>query len=129
MYFKTVVFTALFMTGGALANPTFTSEEAKRGEALYNSKCSSCHGRELIAKGDPPSLTGEQFGNGWFNKSLADRFGAIKESMPPNDAGNLPDRDVLDIIAYILKFNGYAAGATPLPTQPSAMEAVTIQKR
>jgi len=48
--------------------------------------------------------------------------------MPPNDAGNLADNDVRDILAYILKFNGFDSGSQPLPASAGEMNALTIGK-
>ena len=128
MNFKAVFMAACFFPTVAVAEPLFTSAEADRGEAIYNSKCASCHGRNLVSRGDPPSLTGEPFTIGWIGKSVGDRFTAIKETMPPNDAGNLPDENVRDIIAYILKFNGFDAGPKPLPTSSAELDALKINK-
>ena len=128
MNFKAVFMAACFFPTVAVAEPLFTSAEADRGEAIYNSKCASCHGRNLVSRGDPPSLTGEPFTIGWISKSVGDRFTAIKETMPPNDAGNLPDDNVRDVIAYILKFNGFDAGSKPLPTSSAELDALKINK-
>jgi len=128
MYFRMVLIICCFTPTLGLTEPLFTAAEAQRGEGLYNSKCASCHSRNLVSRGDPPSLTGEPFTNGWIGKSVGDRFTAIKETMPPNDAGNLPDNDVRDIIAYVLKFNGFDAGSKPLPTSAGEMDALTIAK-
>ena len=128
MYFRLALMASCFAATTAFADPLFTAAEAQRGEGLYNSKCASCHGRNLVSRGDPPSLTGEPFTIGWIGKSVGDRFTAIKETMPPNDAGNLPDSDVRDIIAYVLKFNGFDVGAKSLPTSAGEMDALTIAK-
>ena len=118
----------LALSAPAFAEPLFTAAEAERGEGLYNSKCASCHGRNLVSRGDPPSLTGEPFELGWMGKTLGDRFAAIKETMPPKEAGDLPDQTVRDIIAYVLKFNGFEAGAKPLPEAEGDMAAIRIAK-
>ena len=118
----------LFLSAPAFAEPIYSAAEAERGEALYNSKCSSCHGRDLVSKGDPPSLTGEPFQLGWMGKSVGDRFAAIKETMPPKEAGELPDQTVRDIIAYVLRFNGFEAGAKPLPQEAAALDGIKIAK-
>lgn len=128
MSLRVVLLLSCFIPTLACAEPLFTAAEAERGEALYNSKCATCHGRNLVSRGDPPSLTGEPFTIGWIGKSVGDRFAAIKETMPPNDAGNLPDENVRDIIAYVLKFNGFDAGSKSLPKSAGEMDALTISK-
>jgi mono/diheme cytochrome c family protein len=128
MYFRLAFMTACFLPSLALSAPLYTAAEAERGEALYNSKCASCHGRNLVSRGDPPSLTGEPFTLGWVGKSVGDRFAAIKETMPPNDAGNLPDEAVRDIIAYVLKFNGFESGSKPLPSSAAELSGLKIEK-
>ncbi len=118
----------ILLSQPGIAEPVYTSAEADRGEALYNSKCASCHGRNLVSKGDPPSLTGEPFELGWVGKSVGDRFAAIKETMPPKEAGELPDQTVRDIVAYVLKFNGFESGSKPLPATKEELEAINIAK-
>jgi mono/diheme cytochrome c family protein len=110
------------------ASGVYAEADAQRGQAAYASRCATCHGRALISTNDAPSLVGEPFAIGWKGKTLGERFTAIKETMPPNNPGDLPDQFVIDVLAFILKSNGFAAGATPLPSDPAALDQILIPK-
>ncbi len=116
------------MAQTSVAGGVYTEAEAQRGQAAYASKCASCHGRDLNSKGDAPGLVGEPFTFGWKGQTLGERFARIKESMPPNDAGNLADQMVVDVMAYVLKVNGYPPGAAALPTEAAKLEQIVIPK-
>lgn len=112
----------------SVSTGVYTEAEAQRGQGAYASRCATCHGRALISTNDAPSLVGEPFAIGWKGKTLGERFTIIKESMPPNNPGDLPDRFVIDVLAFILKSNGYAPGASPLPEDPADLEKFIIPK-
>ena len=112
----------------SVSTGVYTEAEAQRGQAAYASRCATCHGRALVSTNDAPSLVGEPFAIGWKGKTLAERFTTIKESMPPNNPGDLTDRFVIDVLAFILKSNGYAPGGNPMPEDPADLEKFIIPK-
>lgn len=112
----------------SVASGVYAEADAQRGQAAYASRCATCHGRALISNNDAPSLVGEPFAIGWKGKTLAERFTVIKETMPPNNPGDLPDQFVIDVLAFILKSNGYAPGAQSLPSDPAALERFIIPR-
>ena len=59
---------------------------------------------------DGPELWGDQFLAQWENKTVAAFFTRIQTTMPEDAPGSLTDKDVLDIVAYVLKTNGFPAG-------------------
>jgi S-disulfanyl-L-cysteine oxidoreductase SoxD len=126
-----IAYTAL---GAVSASPesimsgVFTEAQLKRGEEKYQSACASCHGAELTSS-DPefPSLTGPQFNWNWRKKTLAERLHRVRTTMPPNAIGSLSDQEHLDIIAYVLKANGYPAGQKELTPDPAALGAIIVQ--
>jgi hypothetical protein len=46
----------------------------------------------------------------WQTKPLAEKFEKVKATMPPGKGGSLADQEYLDIVAFILNFNGYPTG-------------------
>jgi mono/diheme cytochrome c family protein len=93
----------------------FTAAQAERGERVFMRVCARCHGRDLMATDrDAANLTGPEFDVGWIGKTIAERFRTIKVNMPPNDPGNQTDQVYLDIIGFILSFNGYKPGSREL---------------
>ena len=114
----------------SIMSGVFSEAQIKRGEEKYQSACASCHGAEL-ASPDPefPSLTGPQFNWNWRKKTLAERLHRVRTTMPPNAIGSLSDQDHLDIIAHILKFNGYPAGQKELTPDMAALGSIIVEPR
>ena len=92
----------------------FTEAQAERGKtALSQNGCNGCHGAEL--GGDKgPALKGERFMTDWENGSLNRLFTKIRDTMPPLNAEQVPPATKLDIVAYLLKVNGFPSGAGTL---------------
>jgi mono/diheme cytochrome c family protein len=103
------------------ASGVFTAEQAKNGEAVFQAKCAGCHGTDLHSiEPEAPDLTEGAFRFGWQGKTIADRFEEIRRTMPYGNARSLDDQTYIDIVAYILQFNGIPAGKQKLePTDPA----------
>jgi quinoprotein glucose dehydrogenase len=105
----------------------FTEEQAKKGEAAYQRVCASCHGADLHStEAEAPDLTDGAFKFGWREKTIAERFETIRKTMPPGKAGNLDDQTYLDIVTYILRFNGVPAGDRALQPDQNLLKQIVI---
>jgi mono/diheme cytochrome c family protein len=102
----------------------YTLEQAKRGEALYDQQCSSCHGADMNGGEMAPGLSGGEFTANWNDLSLGDLFERMRISMPQNAPGSLSRQDNADILAFILHKGNYPAGKTDLPTQTEVLNTV-----
>jgi mono/diheme cytochrome c family protein len=102
----------------------YTSDQAVRGEADYRARCASCHGVSLEGTDDGPSLAGRDFREDWNGANVADLFEKIQFTMPANRPGRLTDDQDADILAYILKFNGFPAGRSALSTSVDELRGV-----
>jgi mono/diheme cytochrome c family protein len=91
----------------------YTSEQAARGNAAYNTNCATCHRADLNG-GEGRALVGRRFFDSWGEDTLDSLFAVIRERMPANKPGSLDEGTSLDILAYILQRNDYPAGATAL---------------
>jgi mono/diheme cytochrome c family protein len=109
------------------ASGVFTAEQAKNGESVFQARCAGCHGADLHST-DPeaPDLTEAAFRFGWNGKTIANRFEEIRGTMPYGNAGSLDDQTYLDIVAYILQFNGIPSGSKKLEPDDSALEKIVI---
>ena len=104
--------------GQALA--VFTADQAAQGKIFYAHACASCHGPDLEGA-DGPALTGPAFRQMLTdqNRTAASLLDVIRNTMPYDAAGNLPDEQFNAITAYILSRAGYPAGAEKLsPDNP-----------
>jgi mono/diheme cytochrome c family protein len=102
----------------------YTSDQAGRGESAYRARCASCHGVSLDGTDDGPSLAGRDFRQDWNGANVADLFEKIQFTMPANGPGRLTGDQDADILAYILKFNGFPAGSSALPTSVDDLRGV-----
>ena len=103
----------------------YTEDQAKRGEAVYAKACASCHGPELDGVDQASPLAGKDFAAGWDTLSLSDLFTRIKVSMPADKPGSLTPEEVAQTIAFILRKNGFPAGASELGTQADTLKSIT----
>jgi mono/diheme cytochrome c family protein len=106
----------------------FTAEQVTRGQPVYLASCGSCHGDDLLGGGFAPALTGETFLSAWTGQQLDGLYSRIKETMPADKPGSLSDQANADLLAYILKTNGFAPGTQPLPSGAAALALITIAK-
>ena len=98
----------------------FTDAQAQAGQAAYAQNCARCHD-----SGEAPPLTGAGFLNVWGSRTTHDLFARIKDTMPVDNPGSLSSDTVVPIIAYLLKNNGAAAGATAFtPTTAVAINTI-----
>jgi S-disulfanyl-L-cysteine oxidoreductase SoxD len=105
----------------------FTQEQAKNGERIYRERCAKCHGADLLATDpDAPDLTGEGFKMDWLGKTVGQRFKNIRIKMPDDAPGSLDDQSYLDVVAFILQFNGNPPGKEKLPPDAEALERIVI---
>jgi len=143
MKITTPVITVLFALGGAFysrvdaqAPPSvwagvYTEQQAKRGDVLYKKECASCHGDALEGNGQTeraqklermlPPLSGDGFKGNWNGRPLSDLFDKMKRTMPRDDPGTIGLAQNADILAYMLKFNGFPSGKAELPADPSLL--------
>jgi len=87
----------------------YTDAQAQRAMATYDSVCSRCH--MLIGQGKG-ALTGDAFWTAFTQKSVGDLLTFVKTNMPNGNGGSLPSATYDDLVALILKSNGFPAGST-----------------
>ena len=125
-------FAALLITSPALGaqaartvqDGVFSDAQAARGQALYAQRCAGCHGPAL-AGASGPALTGDLFTNKFRMEPLSALFIQVRYAMPPGaaDTAMLKDDESADLVAHMLKNNGFPAGKTDF----AAADAVNSQ--
>lgn len=89
----------------------YTEAQATRGTTAFGQSCASCH--VLTAEGRAP-LAGDPFWKSFAQKSVGDLFDFVKTYMPNGAPGSLSEPTYNDIVALILKSNGFPAGTAEL---------------
>jgi mono/diheme cytochrome c family protein len=101
----------------------YTTVQAERGKAAYDTSCVRCHGADLGGT-SAPSLKGERFMDTWGGENLSRLFEKIRDTMPPLFGTFVSDDAKMDIVGYILQTNGYPAGKVELK---AGVELASIQ--
>ena len=95
----------------------YTEAQASRGLTAFGPNCSGCHA--LVAEGRAP-LAGEPFWKSFAQKTVGDLLEFVSTNMPNGAPGSLNESTYTDIVALILKSNGFPAGATELGADTTA---------
>ena len=105
----------------------YTDAQAEQGAAVYKTHCVSCHGDSLSGGEQVPALRGVTFGATWESVPLADLFERMRKTMPPGKSGVVTRQEYANVLAYLLKMNSMPAGSAPLPSESTALAAITFQ--
>lgn len=102
--------------GGLLAQALppaglYTLEQAERGERTFLGNCVGCHGYSM-------SSIFSRYQNAYIY------YGTIQATMPWEDAGHLPIEDYIDIVAYMMRENGFVPGDTELVLDRALLESI-----
>jgi len=123
-----------FLMGGLMAQSrlvsdgVYTIEQATRGADAYEKACASCHMSDLRGESFAPALNGVAFALRWENGKLADLHKIVRATMPADSPGSLNAREYADIVAFLLKANGYPVGQ-PLAEDPAGSVGITFGKK
>jgi mono/diheme cytochrome c family protein len=113
----------------ASAPPTFTQEQADRGQGIYRRSCQDCHGTNLNDGefGGAP-LNGQYFVRHWGNGNVAALYGFMRAKMPPDRPGKLNPQTYADLTAFLLAKNGFQPTQTELPPDPAALAQMDLRR-
>ena len=97
----------------------FSKKQAKTGQKLYEQNCLICHDKKYFR----PVF------KSWEGQSLGTLFLVMSSSMPQGNPGSLPDKEYIDILAYMMSQNRYATGEKELSTDIGKLNSITIKSR
>ena len=100
-------------TATSVADGVYTEAQAARGAAVYERACSGCH-RADLGGATGPALKEQRFAREFAGKNLKALFARIATTMPRNAPASLGDNVYLDVVAHVLKENGFPAGSREL---------------
>jgi len=104
----------------------YTADQAKQGDPLYAKECAGCHGDAMEGVGQTPQLAGDDFKANWNGQNVDDLFEKIRSTMPAGNPGKLSRDENIAVVAFILKSNGYPAGAK-LSADAEARQKIKIE--
>ena len=100
-------------TAKTVADNVYSEAQATRGAAAYDQACAGCH-RPDLGGANGPALRGERFARIFAGKDLKTFYTKIATTMPRGAAASLGDAVYLDIVAHVLRENGFPAGDNEL---------------
>lgn len=89
----------------------YTDAQAALGMTAYSQSCAGCH--SLAPEGKAP-LVGDQFWKSFSQKTVGDMLEFVRTYMPNGAPGTLSLEAYQNIVALLLKSNGFPAGAAEL---------------
>jgi mono/diheme cytochrome c family protein len=106
----------------------YTDAQADAGQTVFASQCAICHGDKLQGKVGP-ALAGQQFLSVSQFQELTAQFlyKVMSKQMPANAPGTLSKTQYLNVLAYILKVNGYPAGPVQLTADEHELKRIKIE--
>ncbi|MEJ8568684.1 cytochrome c [Elongatibacter sediminis] len=121
--------------GTAVFGPTtwdglYSPAQADRGQTLMEQHCVQCHAANLGGTQAAPAIAGVEMLYVWDGRSLAELLDYLRESMPPGQTGTITPDGYADIIAALLRANGFPAGeGSELPGDPGRLEQTIIRRQ
>ena len=109
LVFATVAWTQ--SSGTTSLSGVYTTQQAEAGQARYEAICAACH------EGDEPEANppkGSEFIERWRDAPLSFLHDFVRTKMPGDKPGTLSEADYVNLVAYLLQANGYAAGNSDL---------------
>jgi S-disulfanyl-L-cysteine oxidoreductase SoxD len=103
--------TANLVTARTVWDGVYTESQATRGMTGFGQSCAGCHA--LAPEGKAP-LVGEPFWKSFAQKTVGDLLEFVSANMPNGAPGSLDESTYRDIVALMLKSNGFPAGTTEL---------------
>jgi cytochrome c5 len=110
-------------SGRTVADGVYSEAQALRGAAAYDGACGGCH-RADLGGGTGPSLKAERFARIFAGKDLKTLFTKVATTMPRNAPGSLADSVYLDVVALLLRENGFPAGSQELTAD--ALDGISV---
>ena len=106
-----------------VADGVYSDAQALRGAAAFDDACSGCHRADLSGNSGP-ALRGPRFASQYAGKDLKMLFTKVVTTMPRNAPASLSESVNLEIVAYLLKENGFPAGSLELAA--NALEGIRV---
>lgn len=120
--------TTAAQTSRSVWDGVYTPAQAERGSAFYVKECASCHGEGLMGQDDAPGLIGPDFLSTWGGQTVGDLFEQTRKSMPMDNANSFSRQEYLDVVAFMLKANGFPAGTAEMPRATADLTQLRIDQ-
>ena len=114
-------------TTSSVLDGVYTEVQAARGAESFAQNCAVCHGASLGGVAEAPALAGAQFVSDFNGLTVGDLFERMRTTMPLNNPGVLNRDQYADILAFILKSNGYPVGERELYRRSEFLNTIRFE--
>lgn len=97
---------------------TVPAEQAQRGQNAFLSSCTTCHSSS--------EFSDTAFQTRWRNRTAADLFDLMSATMPEDAPNSLPAERYVEIVAYLLRLNGFDVSGAQGPWDLPALQGVSL---
>lgn len=97
--------------GSAPAAPSYSADQARKGQTVFYLQCAECHGGNLEGNFGP-ALAGGDGNIQWDSVKYVYTY--MTGHMPAGNAGGLSKDEYVDLMSFLLKMHGHAAGKSAL---------------
>ncbi|HEY8313905.1 MAG TPA: c-type cytochrome [Candidatus Baltobacteraceae bacterium] len=108
--------------GAGAPAPSFTPDQARKGQTLFYEHCAECHGANLQGQYGP-ALSGPGGNLQW--QPVKQIYAYAVSQMPAGNAGGLPPGEYVEIMAFLMQSHGHRPGSKPL-TQSAATTSTAV---
>jgi mono/diheme cytochrome c family protein len=105
--------------GRTVWDGVYTDAQAERATQVFGQSCANCHTLTSQESNNKP-LAGPKFWEGFTQKTVGDLLTYVKTSMPNGNGGSLAAATYNDLVALILKSNGFPPGTADLAPETVA---------
>ena len=107
----------------------YSKEQADRGAAIYVKQCERCHTPEKVPEGKKPGppVVGPKFLETWADKTVGELFTTILTTMPSDGSAVLTEAETLDVLAHLLKANGFPEGPAAMKNDDAMNKAIIVK--
>jgi mono/diheme cytochrome c family protein len=114
-------------TTSSVLEGVYTEAQATRGTQVYTQRCAVCHGATLGGLGEAPALVSAQFISDFNGLTVGELFSRIRTTMPLNDPSSLSREQYADVLAFILKSNGFPPGQRELDHRSEFLNVIRFE--
>lgn len=114
-------------TTSSVLDGVYTETQAARGAQAFAEHCALCHGSTLGGLGEAPALIGALFVSDFNGLTVGDLFDRVRTTMPLNAPASLGRERYADILAFILKSNGFPAGQRELDRRSEFLNTIRFE--
>lgn len=108
----------------------YAEKQASAGAVAYSQHCAKCHGPLLDGQAggySAPALRGPQFAAPESDVDVKDIFLTVARRMPSIAPRSLPPETYVNIMAFILRENGYPSGPTELTYELASLSEAPMR--